>query len=147
MRAGKVEKERSELKDPPLHLWWRFACFSSSLISTCLWLGPVCFAGQAAPSVVTPAASTSPEKIIIDTDIGDDIDDAFALALALRSPEVQILGVTTTFGDTETRAKLVDRLLGEAGRQEIPVAAGAPTTPKSTFTQRAYAEGGHFAKA
>ena len=89
----------------------------------------------------------APEKIIIDTDIGDDIDDAFAVALALRSPELQILGVTTTFGDTETRAKLADRLLGEAGRQDIPVAAGAPTPPKSTLTQRAYAESGHFARA
>ena len=47
----------------------------------------------------------SPEKIIIDTDIGDDVDDPFALALAVRSPELQILGVMTTFGDTETRAK------------------------------------------
>ena len=89
----------------------------------------------------------SPEKIIIDTDIGDDVDDAFAVALALRSPELQILGISTTFGDTELRAKLVDRLLGEAGRQDIPVAAGTPTSFKSDFTQRHYAEGGHFAKA
>lgn len=90
--------------------------------------------------------SNAPEKIIIDTDIGDDIDDAFALALALRSPELQILGVTTTFGDTQTRAKLADRLLGEAGRQDIPVAAGIPTPPKSPLTQRPYAEHGHFAR-
>src|SRR6266851_2242288 len=90
-----------------------------------------------------PAA---PEKIIIDTDIGDDVDDAFAVALALRSPEVQILGITTTFGDTETRAKLVDRMLEEAGRTDIPVAAGAATQTKSNFTQRRYAEGGHFAR-
>ncbi len=89
----------------------------------------------------------SPEKIIIDTDIGDDVDDAFAVALALRSPELQILGISTTFGDTDLRAKLVDRLLGEAGRQDIPVAAGAPTSFKSDFTQRHYAEGGHFAKS
>jgi len=89
---------------------------------------------------------TAQEKIIIDTDIGDDIDDAFAVALALRSPELQILGISTTFGDTELRAKLADRLLGEAGRQDIPVAAGTPTSFKSNFTQRAYAEGGHFAK-
>lgn len=90
------------------------------------------------------AAPAPPEKIIIDTDIGDDIDDAFAVALALRSPELQILGVTTTSGDTEMRARLVDRLLGEAGRTDIPVAAGTPTVPKTAFTQRAYAEGGHF---
>jgi purine nucleosidase len=89
----------------------------------------------------------SPEKIIIDTDIGDDVDDAFAVALALRSPELQILGITTTFGDTETRAKLLDRLLGETGHSDIPVAAGAPTEVAGTFTQRAYAEGGHFARA
>ena len=87
------------------------------------------------------------EKIIIDTDIGDDIDDAFALALALKSPELQILGVTTEFGDTETRAKLVDRMLGEAGRPDIPVAVGVHTDAKTSFGQRPYAEGGHFARA
>ena len=95
----------------------------------------------------SPPASSALEKIIIDTDIGDDIDDAFALALALRSPELQILGVTTTFGDTQTRAKLADRLLGEAGREDIPVAAGIPTPPKSQLTQQPYAEHGHFARA
>jgi len=84
--------------------------------------------------------------VIIDTDIGDDIDDAFALALALRSPELQIIGITTTFGDAETRAKLVDRFLAEVGRPDIPVAAGAPTASRGTFTQRRYAEGGHDAK-
>ena len=87
------------------------------------------------------------EKIIIDTDIGDDIDDAFAVALALRSPELQILGISTTFGDTETRAKLVDRMLGEAGRQDIPVAVGVHTDAKTSFGQRPYAEGGNFARA
>jgi len=98
------------------------------------------------PQQTTAPSSSAPEKIIIDTDIGDDIDDAFALALALRSPELQILGVTTAFGDTQTRAKLVDRFLGEAGRQDIPVAVGIPTAPKTAFTQRPYAEGGHFAR-
>lgn len=86
-------------------------------------------------------------KIIIDTDVGDDIDDAFALALALRSPELEILGVTTCFGDTEARAKIADRLLGEAGHPEIPVAAGTPTAEKGKLTQRRYGEGGYFAKA
>jgi purine nucleosidase len=93
-----------------------------------------------------PPAVTAPEKIIIDTDIGDDIDDAFAVALALRSPQLQILGISTTFGDTETRAKLLDRLLGEVGRSDIPVAIGPPTT-NVNFTQMRYAEGGHFARA
>ena len=89
----------------------------------------------------------SAEKIIIDTDIGDDVDDAFAVALALRSPELQIVGITTTFGDTETRAKLLDRMLGEVGREDIPVAAGISAQSNNSFTQRRYAEGGHFARA
>ena len=92
-------------------------------------------------------ANTQPEKIIMDTDIGDDIDDAFAVALALRSPELQILGITTTFGDAEARAKIVDRLLGEAGRQDIPVAAGPSTKTNNPMSQRRYGDGGHFARA
>src|SRR5689334_11069029 len=76
------------------------------------------------------------EKIIIDTDIGDDIDDAFAVALALKSPELRLLGISTTFGDTEARAKIVDRLLGEAGRQDIPVAVGVPTKTNNPMSQR-----------
>ena len=88
----------------------------------------------------------APEKIIIDTDIGDDVDDAFALALAVQSPELQILGVTTTFGDTEARAKIVDRFLAEIGRTEIPVFAGKPTETKNSMSQRRYGESGHFAK-
>ena len=93
------------------------------------------------------AHGQTPEKIIIDTDIGDDVDDAFALALAVKSPELQVLGVTTTFGDTEARAKIVDRFLGEVGRGEIPVLAGKATPVKSSMSQRKYGEGGHFAKA
>lgn len=80
-----------------------------------------------------------PQLVILDTDIGDDIDDAFALALALQSPESRILGVTTTFGDTELRARLVDRYLAAVGRSDIPVAAGVPTPHSNVFTQAAYA--------
>jgi purine nucleosidase len=87
------------------------------------------------------------EKVIIDTDIGDDIDDAFALALAVKSPELQILGVTTTFGDTEARARIADRFLGEVGRADIPVMAGLPTVTTSRMQQAGYASGGTFEKA
>ena len=88
----------------------------------------------------TPAAvpPSSPQLVILDTDIGDDLDDAFALALILRSPELQLLGIQTAFGDTELRARLVDLYLAAVGRTDIPVLAGVPG--KSThFTQAAYA--------
>jgi purine nucleosidase len=115
-----------------------------TLTYVALAVSPRCLAQSSAP---TTAPRTAPvEKVIIDTDIGDDIDDAFAVALALRSPELQILGITATFGDTEKRAKLLDRLLGEVGRSDIAVAMGTPTAPKTAFTQLKYAEGGHFAK-
>jgi inosine-uridine nucleoside N-ribohydrolase len=93
--------------------------------------------GQAAPSVRQSAAE--PQLVILDTDIGDDIDDAFALALALRSPELRLLGITTAYGDTELRARLVDRYLGAVGRSDIPVAAGVPTPHLYNLTQAAYA--------
>ncbi len=86
------------------------------------------------------------EKVIIDTDIGDDVDDAFALALAVRSPELQILGVTTAFGDTEARARIAARFLSEIGHPEIPVLAGKATGTKNPMSQRKYGETGHSAR-
>ena len=93
-------------------------------------------------------AKPAPEKIIIDTDIGDDIDDAFAVALALSGPEFDIVGMSAAFGDTVTRAKMLDRMLGELGRSDIPVAQGAPANVNlNAFTQRRYAEGGSSTRA
>ena len=93
-------------------------------------------------------SAQSPEKIIIDTDIGSDIDDAFAVALALRSPEFNLLGITTASGDTQARARILDRMLGEVGRQDIPVAVGIPTTFPSggNVDQKRYGMAGHFAR-
>lgn len=62
---------------------------------------------------------------VIDTDIGDDVDDAFALALALRSPELRVVGVTTVAGPVERRARLAQTLLAAVGRSDIPVAVGS----------------------
>ncbi|HEY6445004.1 MAG TPA: nucleoside hydrolase [Acidobacteriaceae bacterium] len=88
-----------------------------------------------------PEPAAAPVKVILDTDIGDDIDDAFSLALLLSSPKVQLLGVTTAWGDTGLRARLVQRFLTETGHPDIPVAAGPATHANSTFSQRRYAEG------
>jgi inosine-uridine nucleoside N-ribohydrolase len=87
-----------------------------------------------------PAPSGGAEKVIFDTDIGDDIDDAFALALALSAPQLQIIGVTTAWGDTDLRARLTERFLAQTGHANIPVAAGPKTHAVSPFTQMRWAE-------
>ncbi len=66
-----------------------------------------------------------PRKIIIDTDPG--IDDAMAIYFALRSPELDVIGLTTVFGNVTTELATTNalRLLEIAGRSDIPVARGA----------------------
>ena len=82
-------------------------------------------------STIIRAAPPSQQKIpiLLDTDIGGDIDDAFAVALILGSPELDLLGVTTVSGDTHARARLAAKMLWEAGRRNTPVAAGEPGKP------------------
>jgi inosine-uridine nucleoside N-ribohydrolase len=87
------------------------------------------------------AAGTAPQLVILDTDIGDDIDDAYALGLALQSPELKLVGITTASGDTDLRAKLVGRYLGSICRFDINVIPGLPTAHENVFTQAAYAHG------
>jgi inosine-uridine nucleoside N-ribohydrolase len=94
-------------------------------------------------------AEAGPQKIIIDTDIGDDVDDAFAVGLALQSPEFKIVGITTAWGDTRLRARLLDRLLKETGRSDIPIAIGIEKhgPGQGEFTQARWAEAGPPAQA
>jgi purine nucleosidase/pyrimidine-specific ribonucleoside hydrolase len=74
---------------------------------------------------MSPTDGTTPRiPILLDTDIGDDIDDAIALLFALGSPEFDLLGVTTVYGNVQTRARIARRLLQLAGRGEIPVVPG-----------------------
>jgi inosine-uridine nucleoside N-ribohydrolase len=66
-----------------------------------------------------------PQRIIIDTDPG--VDDAMAIFFALRSPELELVGLTTIFGNVHTSLATTNalRLLEIAGRSDIPVAGGA----------------------
>lgn len=66
---------------------------------------------------------TSPRPVVLDTDIGSDVDDAMALALLLGTPELDLLGVTTVYGDTLLRARIARRYASLAGR-DVPVHAG-----------------------
>jgi purine nucleosidase len=88
-------------------------------------------------SIAAPPGKT---PILLDTDIGTDVDDAFALALILHSPELELLGVTTVSGDTQARARLAAKMLWEAGRPNIPVVAGEPGKPLP-IEQTRWAEG------
>lgn len=62
--------------------------------------------------------------VIFDADIGDDIDDTWALALLLKSPEFDVKLIVGDFGKTEYRTKLFAKLLEVAGRTEIPIGVG-----------------------
>lgn len=95
------------------------SAFSLSLAAVTL------LAGHAA-AAPPPAAAASSHRIpvILATDIGDDIDDTWALALLLRSPELDLRLVVTDYGDTVFRARLVAKLLEVAGRTDVPIGVG-----------------------
>lgn len=62
--------------------------------------------------------------VILDTDIGDDIDDTWALLMMLNSPELDIKLITSTTGNTRERARIVAKFLEVAGRTDIPIGVG-----------------------
>ena len=114
----------------------RLALFALLAGGLGLWLAIRSSAPTVPPS--PPRAARADQKsesvhalvpMLLDTDIGTDIDDAFALALAMRSSEIEILGVTTVSGDTAARARLAARILWDSGFPFVPVAAGAPGKP------------------
>ena len=107
----------------------------------CLLCG-LTLSGLATRVASAQGGAAAKSKVILDTDIGDDIDDAFALALALRSPEIELLGVTTAWGDTALRARLVNRFLKETGAPAVPVVPGIATKSTSAFSQARWAEEG-----
>src|SRR5271169_3398115 len=63
--------------------------------------------------------------ILLDTDIGSDIDDAVCLAYLLRQPRCELLGITTVTGEAQKRAMLADAICRAAGRTDIPIHCGA----------------------
>lgn len=67
-------------------------------------------------------------RLILDTDIGTDVDDCLALALILGSPELTLAGVTCVYGDVALRARMVRQLLALHGTRGVPVLQGASDT-------------------
>lgn len=69
-----------------------------------------------------------PRPALLDTDIGTDVDDILALVLLARAPEFRLVGVTTVYGDTTLRARMVRQVLDQMGRSDIPIGIGASAT-------------------
>ncbi len=74
------------------------------------------------------ALAASKQKVIFDCDLAGDVDDAYAVALLLTSPEFEVLGLVMDHGHTWGRARVAGRLLYELGLEDkIPIVVGRPT--------------------
>jgi len=84
-------------------------------------------------------------NLILDTDIGSDVDDALALAVIIGSPELHLAGISTVYGNTQLRAQLARRYLRIAQQNtSLPVAPGLETTRSGAEIWWAGHEGGLF---
>ena len=101
---------------------WRVACV--------LLLGAV--STESACAADKPA-SARPIPVILDTDIGDDIDDTWALGLLLKSPELDLKLAVGDFGKPQYRAGLLAKFLEAAGRTDVPVGIGVVVTNKPKY--------------
>ncbi len=81
-----------------------------------------------------------PVDLILDTDIGTDVDDALALAFAVSHPQINLRAVTTVSGDVVRRARIAKKLLILAGRDDVEVAVGLRGEQSQKHRS---AEGGH----
>jgi inosine-uridine nucleoside N-ribohydrolase len=105
------------------------------------WRG-VFLAGVFLTDLAAAADERAPVPVIFDTDIGTDIDDAYALAALIHRPDLQLLGVTTVSSDAVARARLAAKLLHVAGGEwaRVPVYAGI-STPTQYMKQVEWATG------
>ena len=85
-----------------------------------------------------------PIPIVLDTDVGTDVDDAIAIALLLAAPELDVRAVTTVSGDVDRRARIAKKLMTLGGRGDVPVAAGVRLP---VLRQRNFLWLGHEGKA
>jgi len=70
------------------------------------------------------ALTQNPRPVILDTDIGDDIDDTWALLMLLRMPQLDLKLAVGDFGNSRYRARLLAKLLQMTGRSSVPVGLG-----------------------
>src|ERR1700752_5038305 len=77
--------------------------------------------------------------VIFDTDIGTDVEEILALALLAKSPELNLIGVTTVYGDTPLRARITKGTCDLIRRPDIDILIGE----KETLTRRQDSWAGH----
>jgi len=102
-----------------------------------LWLGLI-MTSQSASAADPQRAKPAPIPVILDTDIGDDIDDTWALALLLKSPELDLKLVVGDYGKAQYRARLLAKFLDRAGRSDVPVGIGLDIAPHGEGGQAAW---------
>jgi inosine-uridine nucleoside N-ribohydrolase len=114
---------------------------SSAALAAAAWSGDALVKESAHGEAVPEAEGDTPARVVIDTDPG--VDDAFALLLAMRSPELKIEGITAVAGNVPLELTLPNalRMVEIAGRTDIPVAAGAQAPLLRRLVTAAYAHG------
>lgn len=107
------------------------------------WLPVVCVVAIAVLAVQgqAPRPARSPTPVILDTDIGDDIDDTWALGLLLKSPELDLKLVVGDYGKSGYRARLLAKLLQTAGRTDVAVGVGLDIQPRGEGGQAEWIKG------
>jgi len=79
--------------------------------------------------------------VILDTDIGADIDDTWALAMMLKSPELDVKLIVSDTGDTTYHSKIIARMLEAGGRTDVPVGVGVPFDSRRHYNQAKWVDG------
>jgi inosine-uridine nucleoside N-ribohydrolase len=87
------------------------------------------------------AVKANPIPVIFDTDIGDDIDDTWALGFLLRSPELELKLAVGDNGKSMYRARLLAKFLQQTGRTNVPVGIGMEVERKTNEWQGKWIEG------
>lgn len=119
-----------------MKLWTNISRGSAGFVSALVGL----FLLTASPSGWAQASKPAgkPTPVILDTDIGDDIDDTWALGLLLKSPELDLKLVVGDYGKAQYRAKLLAKFLQSAGRTNVPVGIGLDVEPRGEAGQAAW---------
>ncbi|OAV59417.1 hypothetical protein A6F49_16350 [Enteractinococcus helveticum] len=87
------------------------------------------------PPPLTNTEDASQTPVLLDTDIGSNVDDLLALLFILGSQNLKLVGVTTVYGHTHLRARIAAATLSIAGRDDVPIGFGSaePRSGRDVF--------------